>query len=159
MFIIYTINTLWQHLRCRRNSPEHVHDTFSRRWHGHAFETQSIQRGGPCVVGVLWLNSWQWPDPKLPTREHLPVYLICVRVLYCHLSQNPTHLQFMNTYRYVYVNTLWPSDVIRRLDLDQPLAQVMACCLTAPSHYLNKCWLVMTSVLWHSPGSKFHPWT
>ena len=29
------------------------------------------------------------------------------------------------------------------------LAQVMACCLTAPSHYLNQCWLIIKDVLWH----------
>ena len=28
--------------------------------------------------------------------------------------------------------------------------QVMACCLTAPSHYLNKCWRITNEVLWHS---------
>ena len=27
----------------------------------------------------------------------------------------------------------------------------MACCLMAPSHYLNQCWLVIGEVLWHSP--------
>ena len=111
------MNTLWQHLRCRWNSTEHVLDTFSRRWHRHDFDTQSIQRGR-LVIDVLWLHSWQWPDPKLPTREHLPVYLIRVHVLYCHFSQNPTHSQVMNTYWYfqwcVYINTLWPSGVIRR---------------------------------------------
>ena len=26
----------------------------------------------------------------------------------------------------------------------------MACCLTAPSHYLNQCWLIISKVLWHS---------
>ena len=31
------------------------------------------------------------------------------------------------------------------------MAQVMACCLPAPSHYLNQCWLVINEVLWHSP--------
>ena len=30
------------------------------------------------------------------------------------------------------------------------LAQSMACCLTAPSHYLNQCWLLISEVLWHS---------
>ena len=33
------------------------------------------------------------------------------------------------------------------------LAQVMACCLTAPSHYLNQCWLMISEVFWHSPVS------
>ena len=39
------------------------------------------------------------------------------------------------------------------------LAQVMACCLTAPSHYLNQCLLIISHhVLWHSPqtSGQFH---
>ena len=35
------------------------------------------------------------------------------------------------------------------------LAQVMAWCLTAPSHYLNQCWLLISEVLWHTLDSKF----
>ena len=29
----------------------------------------------------------------------------------------------------------------------------MACCLTAPSHYLNQCWQMIREVLWYSPES------
>ena len=39
-----------------------------------------------------------------------------------------------------YVNSLWPRDTIWRHRSGSALAQVMACCLTAPSHYLNQCW-------------------
>ena len=35
------------------------------------------------------------------------------------------------------------------------LGQVMACCLMAPSHYLNQCWLIIGQVLWHSVESNF----
>ena len=31
----------------------------------------------------------------------------------------------------------------------------MACCLTAPSHYLNQCWLIIRGVLWHTSESSF----
>ena len=31
----------------------------------------------------------------------------------------------------------------------------MACCLMAPCHYLNQCWLIIKSVLWHSPETNF----
>ena len=51
--------------------------------------------------------------------------------------------------------SLWPSDVIWWLGSRSTLAQVMACCLTAPSHYLNQCWLMISGVLWHSPDSNF----
>ena len=36
-------------------------------------------------------------------------------------------------------------------DLGQHLARVMACCLMAPSQYLNQCWLMISEVLWHPP--------
>ena len=29
------------------------------------------------------------------------------------------------------------------------VAQVMACCLTAPSHHLNQCWFSINGFLWH----------
>ena len=35
------------------------------------------------------------------------------------------------------------------------LVQVMACCLMAPSHYLNQCWLLIGEDLWHSPKSNY----
>ena len=42
---------------------------------------------------------------------------------------------------------LWPSDAIWWHRSGSKLAQVMACCLTAPSHYLNQCWLIISQ--WH----------
>ena len=36
------------------------------------------------------------------------------------------------------VNLLWPNDAIWWQKTESSLAQVMACCLTAPSHYLNQ---------------------
>ena len=44
------------------------------------------------------------------------------------------------------LNSLWPSDAIWRQGSRSTLVQVMACCLTAPSHYLNQCWLIITKV-------------
>ena len=41
------------------------------------------------------------------------------------------------------------SDAIWRHRTGSTLAQVMACCLMAPIHYLNQCWLIITGVLWH----------
>ena len=50
----------------------------------------------------------------------------------------------------IYFNSLWPSDAIWRQRSGSTLAQVMACCLTEPSHYLNQCWLIISKVYWHS---------
>ena len=48
------------------------------------------------------------------------------------------------------INSFWPSGAIWRQRSGSTLAQVMACCLTAPSHYLNQCWLIISEVQWHS---------
>ena len=62
-------------------------------------------------------------------------------------------LQFLsgeNVHLYKTLNSLWPSDAIWRQASRSTLVQVMACCLMAPSHYLNQCWLIISNVLWHS---------
>ena len=55
----------------------------------------------------------------------------------------------------LYFNLLRPSDAIWRQRSGSTLAQVMACCLTAPSHYLNLRWFIISKVKWHSSKSKF----
>ena len=52
-------------------------------------------------------------------------------------------------------DSFWPSDTIRRQRSGSTLAQVMVCCLTAPSHYLNQCWLIISEVQWHSYQCNF----
>ena len=48
------------------------------------------------------------------------------------------------------VNSLWPGDTVWQYGTRSILVQVMACCLMAPSHYLNQCWLIIGEVPWHS---------
>ena len=55
-----------------------------------------------------------------------------------------------NLVNWVYIKSLGPSDAIWHWRSWSRLVQVMACCLTAPSHYLNQCWLIISKVLWHS---------
>ena len=52
-------------------------------------------------------------------------------------------------------NSLGPSDAMWWQRSGSTLAQVMACCLTPPSHYLNQCWLIISKVEWHSSKGKF----
>ena len=47
-----------------------------------------------------------------------------------------------------WINSLWPSDAIWRHISGSTLIQVMACCLTAPSHYLNQCWVIISTDQW-----------
>ena len=55
-----------------------------------------------------------------------------------------------------YLATTWESAQLTHCSLViwwhkswSTLAQVMACCLMAPSHYLNQCWLIISEVPWH----------
>ena len=52
-------------------------------------------------------------------------------------------------------NSLLPSDTIWQHKSGSTLAQVMAGCLTAPSHYLNQCWVIIIKVLWYSHKGYF----
>ena len=45
-----------------------------------------------------------------------------------------------------HLNSLWPSDATWCPRSGSTLAQVMACCLMAPSHYMNQCWLNIKDV-------------
>ena len=51
--------------------------------------------------------------------------------------------------------------LLRRLDsitcfsTNNPSAQVIACCLTAPRHYLKPCWILIREVPWHLQGNNF----
>ena len=64
--------------------------------------------------------------------------------------KTPCQLRMWTLTMHGYFNSLWPSDAIWRRRSGSTLAQVMACCLTAPIHYLNLCWLIICEVQWHS---------
>ena len=55
-----------------------------------------------------------------------------------------------------FINSLCPSDTIWRQRSGSTLAQIMACCLTAPSHYLNQCWLEIIGIHPSAISQKMH---
>ena len=84
---------------------------------------------------------------------------------YCHIRSPKWVNAYLVTYHYIsmkpslarwtLINSLEPSNAIWRQRSGSPLAQVMACCLTAPSHFLNQCWLIISKVEWHSSKGNF----
>ena len=50
----------------------------------------------------------------------------------------------------VSIHSLRPSGTILQHKSGSILAQVMACCLKAPSHYLNQSWLIIRLSHWNS---------
>ena len=89
----------------------------------------------PALVQIM---AWRRPGDK-PLSETMMVSLL-------------THICVT---RPQWVNSLWPSGTIWCHKSGSTLAQVMACCLTAPSHYLNQCWLIISEVQWHSSKKHF----
>ena len=91
-----------------------------------------------CNTNVLCLSYW------------VTVYVCCC--VWCKLSQSNIFISFVCMYNIILYkfSSFWPSDPVRRQGTESTLAQVMACCLTTPSHYLNQCWLIISEVLWHS---------
>ena len=71
------------------------------------------------------------------------------------LLRSPCVKSWTSTVICYFVDSLRPSDAIWRHKTGSTLAQVMACCLTAPSHYLNQCWLINSKVYWHSFEGNF----
>ena len=106
--------------------------------------SQKPQRQMTLQPFIIWVGSWRgrclvtWFCYQLIEKPgNNPATLPC-----------PTQIQFA-------INSLWPSDIIWHQESRSTLAQVMACCLTAPSHYLNQCWLMISEVLWQSPDRNF----
>ena len=50
---------------------------------------------------------------------------------------------------------LFVRDAMCKQRTGSTLAQLMACCLTTPSHYLNQCWLLIVDVVLYSYQSNF----
>ena len=73
-------------------------------------------------------------------------------ILFIHANEfeNVVYEMAAILFRRRWVDSLGPSDTIWHWRSWSTLVQLMACCLTAPSHYLNQCWLIISKVLWHS---------
>ena len=104
-------------------------------------------RGIACEITLMWM-SLNFTDDQSTLVQ---VMVWCRQATSYYLSPCwPRSLSPYDVSRPQWINSLRPSDAIRRQGTESTLAQVMACCLTAPSHYLNQCWLIISKVLWHS---------
>ena len=70
-------------------------------------------------------------------------------------TTEPSTMATQDFRQHCLFNSLWPSYVVWWHRTESTLAQVMACCLMAPSHYLNQYWLIISKSQWQSPDSNF----
>ena len=118
-----------------------------------------------CVLlsemGCVLFYSW-----KIAHRANIICCIMYPTLNKSYLILSSSYLITMMSYRWyfaswlvllvtVWVNSLWPNDAIWRHRSGSTLAQVMACCLMAPSHYLNQCWLIINKVQRHLAERNF----
>ena len=115
----------------------------------HCFELTWI------IVPILLMNihnaSIHYEMSQYLFKPHDAIMTLCAATI---MATSATALPRIMVTTYSF-NSLWSSDAIWRQGSGSTLAQVMACCLTAPSHYLNQCWLITSKVQWHSSGGNF----
>ena len=90
---------------------------------------------------LIWVHIWTL-HPYVTSKY---ITLCCFKLIQMHdfgYQRGNSHLAH-------YTHLLWPGDAIWRHGTRSTLAQVMACCLTAPSHHLNQCWLIIGVVPRH----------
>ena len=85
-----------------------------------------------CWLSVNWIpwNTFKWKTDAISSKQNTFVNTVCKMSAILFRPQ--------------CINSLWPSDAISRHRSGSTLAQVIACCLTAPSYYLNQCWLIIS---------------
>ena len=132
---------LYHHYVCKWPSIKHCQAIC---WHK---ADHKIRHDFFCSYDRLW-KHFCWSDDILQ-NELGPMFETNIEL------KDNSPMQFIysvifGSYKHQRINSLWPSDAIRRYRTGPILVQIMACCLTAPSHYLNQCWLVISMVHKHS---------
>ena len=120
--------TLLNTLRLRQNLPPFRRRHFQRHFLEWKFRNNAddfIEVWIYNIPALVLIMAWRRPGDK-PLPETMMISLL-------------THICVT---RPQWVNALWPSDAMRWNRSGSTLAQVMACCMMAPSHYLNQCSLI-----------------
>ena len=107
------------------------------------------------VYSPIWINYYGTPDLYTVRYHYNVVNFLQILTKDTPIARTLQQGVGCPLWFQSLINSLWPSDTIRRHKSGSTLAQVMACCLTAPSHYLNQCWLIISMVEWQPSKGKF----
>ena len=108
------------------------------------FDQQRTKLAAGRLIVYTNYDFWIWT--MLDTDSILQL-LSCMQSVDCINNSQTLWDPFFISF---HVNSLWPGDAIWWHETRSTLTQIMACCLTAPSHYLNQCWLIIGEVPWLS---------
>ena len=129
-------------------------------------QEQNLQKSNPTIwygtnLKVLIMATRQTNHMTLLQKETL----LCIEIVFlpiqalfiiCYQWFSPPSLPLFRQWRFqnrqssqLLMVTIWWQ---RSWSI---LAQIMACCMTAPSYSLNYCWLIIGKALWHSSEGNF----
>ena len=118
----------------------HPHDDVIK-WNRSSVDSLECHWCRALIFSLIcaWINGWV-SNREAGDREAIMPIMTSLYLFRCRRGA---------------INSSEPSDAIWRQRSGSTLAQTMACCLTAPSHSLNQCWLIITKVEWYSSNGKF----
>ena len=119
---IHNIPTLVQVMAWRRPGDKPLSEPMMVRLLTHIFVTWS-----------------QWVNPFIPTITKAQSRKHTIPIDSQFTQETPG-----------WTNPLWPRDIIWWQITGSILLPVKACCLMAPSHYLNQSWFIIRNIQWHS---------
>ena len=135
------------------------------------FELNTVSRLGKTDTSSL--HYWtllrgihRWPRRCIFKTRDVLIWITILMIFGIQFTINPHRCRLCATVskptrnpvkmsNQLYLNPSRPSNAIWRNESRSPLAQVMACYMMVPSHYLNHWWLIITEVLWHSPKTNY----
>ena len=106
------------------------------------------------IIGCHWIRQWFGNVQTTYISHYLNIWWPGVLMYICVTCpfMSPTRLDALKARYYLHnhriIISLKPSDVMWRHISESTLAQVMACCRTASSHYRNHFWL--SDAQWYS---------
>ena len=107
------------------------------------------------LVNDSGLACWWFPGYTDPaTQTYQSICLCWTTQALTEAGSDPTNSTLYSVHENA-INLLRTSDALWWQRIGSTLVQVMAWCLTAPSHYLNQCWLLTNGVLRHSNEINF----
>ena len=117
-------------------------------WLPVGFSTSQSEAMWENLIGIKSVIFWAWwqIDDKFAPSHYLNWWWKSFTISHGISNSRWTNCLIPS----YFIKSVAPSDTIWLQKSGSTLAQVMACCLMAPSHYLNRCWLINTIVLWHS---------
>ena len=139
-----TMLTVWALISVSRSSRSKCNTT---TWPAVPPMTKVSEMGQSAIFWMPRRGSSLYGS-KVPTWRKHGIYRIVWYIT--NGLKSHFHLHCMTKF-----NPLRPTDAILRHRSGSTLAQVMACCLTAPSHHLNQCCIIISKVYWHSSEGSF----